>query len=82
MSSSILNVIAASGVLNAAASPAEAPMAVAARRCRLGEPVNPDKNEAIPLPINTVGPSLPRLAPPPILTIPVKNFTITVLKGI
>ena len=74
-------VIAARGVLKAAASPAEAPIAVAARRWRFAVPVSPESHDAIPLPRNTVGPSLPRLKPPPILTIPAINLITTVLKG-
>ncbi len=75
--SSMTKAIAASGALKAAASPAEAPMTAAPLRPRLGVPKTPSALDATPLPMNTDGPSRPRLLPPPMLNIPATNFIRT-----
>jgi hypothetical protein len=59
--------MAESGVLNAAASPAAAPASKAGLRSCLAAPSRPATLEAIAPAIWTVGPSLPRLEPPPMV---------------
>ena len=67
--------MAASGVLKAAASPAAAPAAAASRRFCLASPARPARFELTAPASCTLGPSRPRLWPPPMLTIPATNFT-------
>ena len=73
--SSSTNATPASGALSAADNPAAAPAALAARRFCFATPSIPAQVDARLLPICTVGPSRPRLCPPPMLTAPAKNFT-------
>ena len=73
------NMIAATGVLKAAARPAEAPINVALLLCRGAAPNRPFKFDETLLPMYTDGPSRQRLLPPPMLRIPAKNFTIPAL---
>ena len=75
MISSSTKVIAASGVLKAAASPAAAPAAAAARRFCFASPASPARLEATAPANCTLGPSRPRLDPPPMLNTPATNFT-------
>ena len=75
-------VIADNGVLNAAANPAAAPDNSAGRRPCLAMPSHPAMFDASAPAIWTVGPSRPRLQPPPIEIAPAKNFAITTLAGI
>ena len=73
--SSSTKAIAASGVLNVAASPAAAPAAVARRRPVLAVPSRPAKLEATTPASCTDGPSRPRLDPPPTRSTPAMNLT-------
>ena len=75
MISSSTKVVAASGVLKAAARPAAAPAAAAARRLCLASPARPARFEATAPASCTLGPSRPRLDPPPMLSMPATNFT-------
>ncbi len=81
MISSSTNVMDASGALNAAASPADAPAAAAWRRPFLAMPSRPASCEAAPPARWTVGPSRPRLEPPPTVMRPAMNFTQTTRHG-
>src|SRR5262249_13386550 len=60
---------------NAAARPAAAPVAAPTRRFCLGSPTIPASNDPAAPASCTLGPSRPRLAPPPICTAPARNFT-------
>ena len=81
MISSSTKVTAATGVLKAAASPAAAPAAAAMRRLCLASPRSPATFEARPPLSCTLGPSRPRLQPPPMLNTPATNFTHTTRQG-
>ena len=81
MISSSTKVVAARGVLKAAASPAAAPAAAAARRFCLAVPARPARFEATAPANCTLGPSRPRLEPPPMLRMPAVNFTQATRQG-
>ena len=81
INSSSTKVTPASGVLKAAASPAAAPVAAASRRFCLGSPANPASSElAVPASC-TLGPSRPKLLPPPICNVAEINFTHSTRNG-
>ncbi len=72
--SSSTKATAARGELNAAARPAAAPAAAAARFCCFGTPSRPATVEATLPPSCTLGPSRPRLWPPPMLKALAEEF--------
>jgi len=82
MISSSTKVVAASVALKAAANPAAAPAAEAARRFCFASPVSPARLDASVPRICTLGPSRPRLEPPPTLMIPARNFTHATRHGV
>ena len=81
INSSRTNVTPARGVLKAAANPAAAPVAVARRRFCLASPTTPARSELAAPAICTLGPSRPKLLPPPICKVAAINLTHSKRKG-